>query len=89
MHEFSLISNLMRKIESIAREQRAKKVVGVKVKLGALSHISADHFCEHFVRAAGGTCAEGARLDAEVLTDEGDPQAQEIILESVDVEVDP
>ncbi len=44
MHEMSLIHDLMRKIETIAREQNAAKVVGVKVRLGPPAHISADHF---------------------------------------------
>jgi len=82
----SLIHDLMRKIETIAREQNATKVVGVKVRLGALAHISADHFREHFEEEAKGTIADGARLDVELLTDENDPQAQDIMLDSVEVE---
>jgi hydrogenase nickel incorporation protein HypA/HybF len=58
----------------------------VKVKLGALAHISAEHFREHFQQAARGTAAEGARLDIDVSTDESDPCAQDILLKSVDVE---
>jgi hydrogenase nickel incorporation protein HypA/HybF len=86
MHEFSLIADLMRKIEAVASEQGARKVRSVKVKLGALAHISSDHFREHFVHAARGTIAEGARLDVEVSSDENDPHAQEILLDSVTVE---
>lgn len=86
MHEFSLLTNLMRKIESIAREKQVKKVVGIKVRLGALAHISRDHFQEHFHQAAQGTVAEGARLDIVVSMNQWDPHAQEIILDSVEVE---
>ncbi len=86
MHEMSLIHDLMRKIETIAREQNATKVVGVKVRLGALSHISAEHFREHFEEETKNTIAEGARLEAIALTDENDPEAQDIILDSVEVE---
>jgi hydrogenase nickel incorporation protein HypA/HybF len=86
VHEFSLINDLMRKIESISREQGARRVASLKVKLGALSHISADHFREHFEAAATGTIAEGARLDIERLTDERDPHAQDILLDWVEVE---
>ena len=82
----SLIHDLMRKIETIARDQNAVKVVGVKVRLGALAHISADHFREHFEEESKGTIADGARLDVELLTDENDPQAQDIMLDSVEVE---
>ena len=56
------------------------------MRLGALSHISADHFREHFDHAAGGTPAEGARLEVEVFGDVDDPRAQDIILDSVEVE---
>jgi hydrogenase nickel incorporation protein HypA/HybF len=86
VHEFSLISNLLLKIESMALEHGAEKVVSVNVRLGALSHISPEHFREHFLRLSQGTVAEGARLNIEVLGDKTDPHAQEIILESIEVE---
>ncbi len=86
MHEFSLIANLMNKLDAIAREQNGQRIVSVKVKLGALSHISAEHFREHFEQAAPGTAAEGALLVIDVSQDTGDPHAQDILLESVEVE---
>ncbi|KAA0230849.1 hydrogenase maturation nickel metallochaperone HypA [candidate division KSB1 bacterium] len=86
MHEFSLMADLMRKIESVARVPHARRVLGVKVKLGALSHMSPDHFREHFVHASRGTIAENAHLDIEVSNDFTDSHAQEIILESVEVD---
>jgi hydrogenase nickel incorporation protein HypA/HybF len=89
VHERSLIADLMRKIAAIAREESARKVISVKVQLGALCHLSAPHLREHFAQAAGGTVAEGARLDIEVLTDVTDPHAQEILLDSLEVETDP
>ena len=57
MHEHSLMKNLMEKIEQIASEQSAERVVGVKVWLGALSHMSPGHFAEHFEDASAGTLA--------------------------------
>ena len=85
MHEFSLIKDLIQKIISIAHEQRASKVVAVTVKLGALSHISPDHFREHFVHASLGTISEGARLNIEFMTDVTDPQSQEILIENIEI----
>ena len=85
MHEFSLIKDLIHKITNIAHEQHASKVIGVTVKLGALSHISPDHFREHFVHASRGTISEGARLTIIVMTDAADPQSQEVLLENVEV----
>ncbi len=86
MHEASLIRNLIRKVETIGLERHAQRVVGVKVRLGALAHISPDHFRDHFDLAAQGTLAEGARLDIESSADLADPHAQEILLQSVDIE---
>lgn len=85
MHEFSLINDLIRKITSIAHEQHASKVIGVTVKLGALSHISPDHFREHFVPASHGTIAEGAQLNIEFMTDITDPQSQDVLIQNIEV----
>lgn len=85
MHEFSLISDLIRKIENIAYEQNANQVINVKVRLGALSHISSEHFREYFVHASQGTIAEDAHLDIEIQTDILDPHAQEILLDSLEI----
>lgn len=85
MHEASLMKDLMRKIETVAHEQKASRVMGISVRLGALSHMSASHFREHFVVASQGTIAEGADLNIKVLTDLNDVHAQEIVLESVEI----
>ena len=85
MHESSLLKDLLSKVKTIAEENGADKVIGVKVKLGALAQISPDHLREHFDMAVTGTVAEGARLDVEVLQDNFAPHAQDIILDSVEV----
>ncbi len=76
---------LMRKIEEVAAAEGAMRVVGVEVWLGALSHLSAEHFAEHFALAAAGTVAEGATLEVTVSEDTGHPNAQDIMLVSVEV----
>ncbi len=85
MHEMTLLRGLMKQIERIARDEKAEAVTVVRVQLGALSHISPDHFREHFEHSARGTVAEKARLEVEQLTDIHDPNAQEILLASLDV----
>ncbi len=87
MHELSLMADLLQKIESVARDQRASRVVSVNVRLGALSHISASHFREHFEQAVSGGVAAGSRLQVEVGEDMTDPQALDIVLTGVEVEV--
>lgn len=85
MHEFSLLKDLLHKIETIARENNSDRIGCVKVKLGALAHISPEHFREHFDRAVVGTPIQGARLEIEKMTDLSDPHAQDIILDSVEL----
>ncbi len=85
MHEFTLMADILRQIDAVAEEHGADKVLKVKIKLGALSHISAEHFREHFESGARGTAAEGAVLEVEELTDVKDARAQSIILDTVEL----
>lgn len=86
MHEVSLMVGLMKRIDAIAQSEKAKRVVSVAVWLGALSHMSEAHFAEHFREASAGTIAEGARLDVTLSDDTGHANAQDIVLQSVEVE---
>ena len=86
MHEVALMRDLMRRIEGVASAEKARRVTGLKVWLGALSHFSAEHFAEHFAEASRGTIAEGARLAVTVSDDIGHPEAQGVRIESIDVE---
>lgn len=87
MHEFSLLKDLMAKVTALAQENDARRVAVVQIKLGALAHISAEHLREHFVAASIGTAAEGAVLEVEESNDTADPQAQDILLQSVELEI--
>jgi hydrogenase nickel incorporation protein HypA/HybF len=76
MHEFHLMADLMKKIEKVAADNQAEKVTRVGVWLGALSHITPEHFREHFVDGARGTIAEGAELEVESSENIDHEQAQ-------------
>ncbi len=80
MHELSLIRNLLNKLEMIAIENDAK-IVSIKIRLGALAHISSEHFREHFVAMAKGKL-KNAKLEIYIAKDI-DANAQDIMLESV------
>jgi hydrogenase nickel incorporation protein HypA/HybF len=80
------MSGLLKRIDRILDENSAERVVSVTIQIGALSHITPDHFREHFERATAGTRSEGARLVIETLDDTGHPHAQDIALLSLDVE---
>lgn len=85
MHEHGLINDLIKKIIALAEKEQAEKVTKVSVKLGALSHMSASHFKEHYDIASKGTIAEDAVIDAEESNDLYDPNAQVVVLKSIDV----
>ncbi len=85
MHETALVRDVVHRIEDLARPT-GSKVTRAKVWLGALSHLSAEHFREHFVVEARHTLAAGATLEIEVSRDLEDPHAQHVRLESVELE---
>jgi hydrogenase nickel incorporation protein HypA/HybF len=86
MHEAALLKDLVREIESVAEREQARAVTCVRVRIGPMSHMTPDHFVEHFVDATRGTIAEGARCEVGEI-DPKDPLAQSIVLDSVDVDV--
>jgi len=81
MHERALMNDVMRKIEQVAADEGAERIVRVSVRLGPLTHFTADHFREHFADASLGTLAEGAEVDAVVDASRGD----DVLIESVEV----
>ncbi len=86
MHEHALMADLMRQILKAAEQEKATAVVGVSVWLGALSHMSPEHFAEHFEDAAAGTIAAGAEITTETSSDIHDPHATGVLLNGIDVE---
>ena len=86
MHEASILNDLMAKIGKIASDEGVRRVTSVDVWLGALCHMSADHFREHFEESSQGTLAEGAELVVECSDDIHHPDAQSIMLRSIEAE---
>lgn len=87
MHEKALMDDLMRKLESEAKAEGGRRVARIRVRLGALSHFTEAHFREHFEHASRGTIAEGAEVEAELRTDPTEPNAQGVVLESIELEL--
>lgn len=86
MHEASLMKDLMNRLRSIADQENAERITAVQVWLGALSHMSREHFLEHFNDAARGSIAENAEVEITVSEDTENPNAQSIMLQGVEVE---
>lgn len=85
MHEFGLIRDLFKKINDIATQEKASIVTKVHVELGALAHISSEHFREHFDELRNTSKAKDAELIITENPDQNSPYAQEIRLLSIDV----
>jgi len=81
------MDDLIRKILAVAGAEGGGRVTRIRVRLGALSHFTPAHFREHFEQAARGTLAEGAEVEAELRGDPTEPQAQGVVLETVELEV--
>jgi len=82
MHEHGLITRLL----GLAREEARKRggrVAAVKVRLGALSASTPEHFREDFEHVCDEDCAGAVRLDLELCPDH--PAGVELV--SVDVSV--
>jgi hydrogenase nickel incorporation protein HypA/HybF len=89
MHEHALMSDIMREILKTAKAENARAVTGVSVWLGALSHVTPQHFAEHFTDAAAGTIAAGATITATHSTDIHHPHAAGVMIEGIEVEPEP
>ena len=88
MHEQATIRDLVATVLHVAEENEATRVVRIKVRLGALSHFTPEHFLEHWQDATGGTIAEGCKVEAELAEDLTDPNAQGVVLEDIEIALD-
>jgi hydrogenase nickel incorporation protein HypA/HybF len=79
------MDDLVRKVVAVAESESATSVTRIRVRLGALSHFTPEHFVEHWIEASRGTVAEGAVVDAGVGESLDGVAAQGVVLESVEV----
>jgi hydrogenase nickel incorporation protein HypA/HybF len=80
------MTDVVRKVEEVARAEGAARVTRVEVRFGPLSHFTPEHFREHFEDATRGTCAEGAVVDAVLDDDLTGERAAGVVLVGVEVE---
>jgi hydrogenase nickel incorporation protein HypA/HybF len=79
------MDDLVRKVLAVAEAEDASSVSRIRVRLGALSHFTPEHFVEHWVDASRGTLAEGAEVDVAMDESLDGDAAQGVVLESVEV----
>jgi hydrogenase nickel incorporation protein HypA/HybF len=82
-----MMNDLVRKLEAVSDSEGRGQVRAIRVRLGALSHFTPQHFREHFEQATQGTIAEGASVDAQLSVDTTTADAQGVVLESVEIDV--
>ena len=87
MHERAVMDDLVARVVEVAKAEGATAVVRIRVRLGALSHFTPEHFVEHWKDASRDTVAEGARVEATMDDDLDGAAAQGVVLESVEVSV--
>ena len=87
MHETGIVRDIVRQLEMVASDAGAEAVSGVEIWLGALSQFTPHHFREHFDDEARGTIAEGAHLELLTSEDAADPNALNVMIRSVDLEI--
>lgn len=85
MHEQAVLRDLIREMKRVAAQHGARRVRAAHVWLGALCHLDEDHFREHFAVESRDTCAAGAAVTVEISHDLNAPNAQGVILRSVEL----
>ncbi|RJQ47817.1 MAG: hydrogenase maturation nickel metallochaperone HypA [Gammaproteobacteria bacterium] len=62
MHELSICQSLIRQVETLAKQHRARAIARVTVQIGPLSGVAPELLEQAFYAARAGTLAEAARL---------------------------
>lgn len=81
MHDSSIMNSLLNKIAAIAGAHEAATVTGIRVRLGATSHMDEAHFREHWDEAARGTGLASVEVAVEL-----SPEPFGVMLVDVDLE---
>ncbi len=85
MHEETLLRDLRRKLDQISVDEGVERITRVRIRVGALCHITPDSLRNRWTALVANSAASGATLEVEASVDPHDPRAQDVIL--VDVAV--
>jgi hydrogenase nickel incorporation protein HypA/HybF len=81
MHDSSIMNSLLKKIAAISDAHDASRVAGIRVRLGATSHMDEAHFREHWDEAT-----RGSELTNVEVAVEFSPEPFGVMLVDVDLE---
>lgn len=86
MHEAAMMADLTARLDRLAADEGSVRIVRLEVWLGALSHMTPEHFRQHFAESSRGTAAEGAAVECVASGDIHHPNAAGVLLLRADVE---
>ena len=86
MHEEAMLRDLVRKAEEVARREGATRVTRVRLWVGARSHLAGPELKDRWAHAVTGTVLSGAEVEVESSHDPIDPNAETVVLRSLDVD---
>jgi hydrogenase nickel incorporation protein HypA/HybF len=86
MHEEALLRDVLRKAEEVARSERGHRVTRIRLWVGARSHLQGPELAARWADAVTGTALSGAPIEVELSADRDDPNAESVMLRSLDVE---
>ncbi len=88
MHESRLVADLVNRIEEELTRSGARRVTGVRIEIGALSHVTPRSLREHMELAVGESAIGVPTFEITKTTDTSEPTALDVRLVSISVEDD-
>jgi hydrogenase nickel incorporation protein HypA/HybF len=89
MHEEAILRDLVRKAEEVARREGGGRVTRIRLRVGARSHLAGPELEARWAHAVTGTALSGAKVELELSEDRNDPNAESVLLLSLDVDPGP
>ena len=86
MHEEAMLRDVIRKAEEVAKREGAARVTRVRLWVGARSHLGGPELRARWAYAVRGTALDGAEVEVESSRERGDPNAELVMLRSLDVD---
>jgi hydrogenase nickel incorporation protein HypA/HybF len=86
MHEEAMLKDVVRKAEEVARREEAVRVTRVRLWVGARCHLAGPELKAHWDYAVQGTILSGAEVEIETSNDPNHPNAETVLLRSLDVD---
>ncbi|MGD0588157.1 MAG: hydrogenase/urease maturation nickel metallochaperone HypA [Thermoplasmata archaeon] len=88
MHEEAMLKDVVRKAEEVAHREGAARVTRVRLWVGARSHLAGPELKDRWANAVTGTTLSGSEVEIETSSDREHPNAETVILRSLDVDAD-